>query len=132
MNNSESQEHDCRNADAVDSNRITVTRIPFRGFVKFSACLGMSIGIVLGLAASVFSLTGELDFKLNDRLGGFEAEGIEAGLLFLLSAPLYFFAVTTLLSIPAYFPFSLLIRTSGGISVRIEPVASAKPDAINT
>ncbi len=64
-----------------------------------------------------YSFTGELDFKLVDRLGDFKADGYKAGLLALFGCPLYFCLVTAVLSFPAYFPFLLCLRVVKGIVV---------------
>lgn len=109
-----------------------VTRLRLLSFVKLSVCLGFSFGVVLGLGLFAYSFTGGLDFELTRHtpyIGGFSAEGYEAGLLVLLACPLYYSLAFGVLAFPAYVPFSLCLRLVKGISIADgEPVERTQED----
>ena len=106
--------YDAPSTNAAQENPVpqgvAIKSIPFRTFVILCACTGFSFGVVLGVVALVASPFGVMDFRLNDRLGRLELQGIAAGLFALLVAPLYLATVSALLSVPGYIPFRLMLK----------------------
>lgn len=106
--------YEAPNADATQEHResriASIRSIPFRTYFLLCVCIGFSSGIVVGVGALIASPTGAFDFKLTDRLGGFELQGMAAGFLAILVIPPYVGMVLALLSVPAYIPFCLTVK----------------------
>lgn len=93
-----------------EARRVAISRIPFGSFIVLCGIMGASFGLIIGLGTLSISPFGVLDFRLDDDMVGFEFKGIAAGAIYLLAFPPYFAVICTVLSIPGYLPFCLLLR----------------------
>ena len=112
-----------------DTQRVAITRLPLGGFVRFAACFGASVGLVVGVAGLVLSPFGVLDFHVADRWGGFGLSGIRAGMLFFCVWPVYFTVLFTVIAFPAYLPFRLISRVLTRYRIPADCVAPNASDA---
>lgn len=91
-------------------------QIRFGSFLKLMLCIFLSLGIFAGMLILIISLFGG---NATANLGFFRAQGISAGIVSLVLAPIISCCVGVLYGLFAFLPFRFFLKAIGGIRIKL-------------